>query len=239
MGWGQVVPGSISPRQEHNSFSDEVVSCQHQLHPHSVTQIPRVIGVGLMWQRVKHKYVLGNNPEEWNSCYSKWNVFSLTHQRLQNFISVGHAFLQSLLPNLSIQHGLGCQPEPCCSSVAKSELCCSAPVQGSYPSLEQCFMSRSGYIFSCRYVRLSEGFFSSSYKLFHRIIWVGRDLWSPTPCSEQGHLQLDQVLTAPSSLTLAVCRDEASTSYLGSLLQGFTTLIVRNLYLKSNLNLPS
>lgn len=176
MGWGQVVPGSISPRQEHNSFSDEVVSCQHQLHPHSVTQIPRVIGVGLMWQSMKHKYMLGNNPEEWNSCYSKWNVFSLTHQRLQNFISVGHAFLQSLLPNLSIQHGLGCQPEPCCSSVAKSELCCSAPVQGSYPSLEQCFMSRSGYIFSCRYVRLSEGFFSSSYKLFHRIIWVGRDL---------------------------------------------------------------
>ena len=32
------------------------------------------------------------------------------------------------------------------------------------------------------------------------------------PCSDQGHLQLHQVLRAPSSLTLGVCRDGASTT---------------------------
>jgi len=37
----------------------------------------------------------------------------------------------------------------------------------------------------------------------HRLLWVGRDLQrspSPTPCSEQGHLQLIRLLRAPSSL---------------------------------------
>jgi len=42
---------------------------------------------------------------------------------------------------------------------------------------------------------------------------------SPTPCNEQGHLQLHQVLRAPSSLTLSVSKDGASTTlgkrYLG------------------------
>jgi len=32
------------------------------------------------------------------------------------------------------------------------------------------------------------------------------------PCSEQGHLQLHQVLRAPSSLTLGVYKDRASTT---------------------------
>lgn len=38
-------------------FLDEVVPCQHQLHPHSVTQVPGVIGIGLMWRRMKHKHM--------------------------------------------------------------------------------------------------------------------------------------------------------------------------------------
>jgi len=37
------------------------------------------------------------------------------------------------------------------------------------------------------------------------------------PCNEQGHLQLYQVLRAPSSLTLGVCRDGASTTSLDNL----------------------
>ena len=34
------------------------------------------------------------------------------------------------------------------------------------------------------------------------------------PCNEQGHLQLHQVLRAPSSLTSSVSRDTASTTFL-------------------------
>ena len=48
------------------------------------------------------------------------------------------------------------------------------------------------------------------------------------PYSERGHLQLHQVLRAPSSLTLNVSRDGAPTTSLGN--QSF---------LISNLNLPS
>ena len=44
--------------------------------------------------------------------------------------------------------------------------------------------------------------------------------------NEQGHLQLDQDAQSPSSLTLGVSRDGASTISLGSLC--LTTLIVRN-----------
>jgi len=43
-----------------------------------------------------------------------------------------------------------------------------------------------------------------------RTVWVGRDPYmpcGPTPCNEQGHLQLHQVLRAPSSLTLGGPRD--------------------------------
>ena len=59
------------------------------------------------------------------------------------------------------------------------------------------------------------------------------------PCNEQGHLQLHQVLRAPSSLTLSVSRNGASTTSLGNLCQCLTTLTVKNFYLISNLNLPS
>jgi len=63
----------------------------------------------------------------------------------------------------------------------------------------------------------------------HGMLWAGRDLQrpaSPTPCSEQGHLQLDQA--ALSSLALEVSRDGASPTSLGNPFQGFTTLSVKN-----------
>jgi len=46
------------------------------------------------------------------------------------------------------------------------------------------------------------------------------------PCSEQGHLQLHQVLRAPSRLTLGVSRNGASTP-LSNLCQCLTTLIIK------------
>ena len=49
------------------------------------------------------------------------------------------------------------------------------------------------------------------------------------PCNEQGHPQLHQVLRAPSSLTLGICRDRESTTSLGNLCQYLTTLTVNNL----------
>ena len=45
------------------------------------------------------------------------------------------------------------------------------------------------------------------------------------PANEQGHLQEDQV--APSSLTLNVSKDGASTTSLGNLFQCFITIIVK------------
>ncbi|KAK4810670.1 hypothetical protein QYF61_007470 [Mycteria americana] len=48
-----------------------------------------------------------------------------------------------------------------------------------------------------------------------------------------------RLLRAPSNLTLNVSRDGASTTSLGNLFQCLTTLIVKNFFLKSSLNLPS
>jgi len=61
------------------------------------------------------------------------------------------------------------------------------------------------------------------------------------PCSEQEHLQgiFKALLRAPSNLTMNVPRDGASTISLGNLCQGFTTLIIKNVFLTSSLNLPS
>ena len=47
------------------------------------------------------------------------------------------------------------------------------------------------------------------------------------------------LLRAPSNLTLNVSRDGASTTSLGNLFQCFTTLIVKNFFFISSLNLPS
>ena len=53
------------------------------------------------------------------------------------------------------------------------------------------------------------------------------------PCNEQGHLQLHQVLRAPSSLTLGVSRDRTYSTSLGNLCQCFTTLYC-NIFLPSS-----
>ena len=59
------------------------------------------------------------------------------------------------------------------------------------------------------------------------------------PCNEQEHLQQIRLLRGPSSLTLSVSRDRASTTSLGNLFQCLTTLIIKNFFLTSSLNLPS
>ena len=59
------------------------------------------------------------------------------------------------------------------------------------------------------------------------------------PCTEQGHPQLQQVLRAPSSLTMGFYRDGASTTSPGNLCQCLTVLTAKNLFLISSLNLPS
>jgi len=59
------------------------------------------------------------------------------------------------------------------------------------------------------------------------------------PCSEQGHLQLDQVALSPIQSDVECSRDGASTTSLGNLFQCFTTLIVQNFFHISSSNLPS
>ena len=53
------------------------------------------------------------------------------------------------------------------------------------------------------------------------------------PCNEQGQLQLHQVLTAPYSLSMAVCRDGAATTSLSNPFQYFTTLTVKKIIKKT------
>ncbi|KAK4824458.1 LOW QUALITY PROTEIN: hypothetical protein QYF61_015836 [Mycteria americana] len=75
------------------------------------------------------------------------------------------------------------------------------------------------------------------------MLWIGSDLYrssSPTPLQEQGHLQLDQVAQSPVQPDLqCFLGDGASTTSLGTLFQCFTTLLGKNFFLKSSLNLPS
>ena len=56
------------------------------------------------------------------------------------------------------------------------------------------------------------------------------------PCSEQGHIQLHQVLRAPSSLILKISKEGASTSSPGNLCQCLTALTVKNFFLISSLD---
>ena len=51
------------------------------------------------------------------------------------------------------------------------------------------------------------------------------------PCTEQEHLQPDQVLRDPSNMILSVSRDGASTTSLGNLCQCLTTLIAKDSFL--------
>ena len=48
-----------------------------------------------------------------------------------------------------------------------------------------------------------------------------------------------RLLRAPSNLVLNVPKDGASTTSLGNLCQGFTTLSIKHFFLISSLNLPS
>ena len=48
-----------------------------------------------------------------------------------------------------------------------------------------------------------------------------------------------RVLRAPSNLALSTAREGAATASLGNLRQGLTTLMGKNFFLISNLNLPS
>ena len=56
------------------------------------------------------------------------------------------------------------------------------------------------------------------------------------PCSEQGHLQLDQAAQSPVQPDLECFQGWAT---LGNLFQCFTTLTAKNFFLISSLNLPS
>jgi len=60
-----------------------------------------------------------------------------------------------------------------------------------------------------------------------------------SPCNEQGHRQLDQVSQSPIQPDLECSRDGALTTSSGNQCQCFTTLIVKNFFLMSSLNLPS
>jgi len=57
---------------------------------------------------------------------------------------------------------------------------------------------------------------------------VSRDIFNQT-----------RLLRALSNLALNVSKDEASTTSLGNLCQCFITLIIKNFFLISSLNLPS
>jgi len=78
--------------------------------------------------------------------------------------------------------------------------------------------------------------------LNHSMVWVGRnfkDHLVPSPCHEQGHLPLDQVAQSSIQPGLEHCQGGASTASLSNLCQCLITLIVKNFFLISSLNLPS
>ena len=60
-----------------------------------------------------------------------------------------------------------------------------------------------------------------------------------TPCYRQGHLPLDQVAQSPIQPGTECFQGESIHSLTGNLFQCLTTLIERNLFLVSSLNLPS
>ena len=60
-----------------------------------------------------------------------------------------------------------------------------------------------------------------------------------SPCSEQGHLQLDQGAQSPVQPGLEYFQGWGISHSLGNLCQGFTTLTAKYFFLISSLNLPS
>jgi len=80
-------------------------------------------------------------------------------------------------------------------------------------------------------------------RMYHRMVWVGRDLKDhlvPTPpAMSRDIFHQPRVLRAPSNLALNTAREGAATASLDSLGQCLTTLMVKNFFLTSDLNLPS
>ena len=80
--------------------------------------------------------------------------------------------------------------------------------------------------------------------IFRVIEWFGlegtfKTIWfQPPAIGRDTSLQIG-LLTAPSSLALNASREGTSTTSLGNLFQGLTTLTVKNCFLTSSLNLPS
>ena len=59
------------------------------------------------------------------------------------------------------------------------------------------------------------------------------------PCNKQEQIQLDQVAWSPVQPELECSQGGASTTSLGSTFQCFTTLLVKNFFCISSLDLPS
>jgi len=64
-------------------------------------------------------------------------------------------------------------------------------------------------------------------------------MWFQPLCHEQEHLLLDQVAESSIQPGLEHFQGGASTASLGNLCQCLTTLMVKNFFLISSLNLPS
>jgi len=79
----------------------------------------------------------------------------------------------------------------------------------------------------------------------HRLtIWFGLEatlklIWLHPPAHMQGPLPPAQGAPSPIQPGLEPCQGGAATASLGDLGQGLTTLIVKNFFLTSDLNLPS
>ena len=79
----------------------------------------------------------------------------------------------------------------------------------------------------------------------HRLMdWFGLGgtleiIWSQPPARSRDISHQPRVLRAPSNLALSPAREGAATVSLGSLGQGLTTLLGKNFFPISDLNLPS
>jgi len=79
----------------------------------------------------------------------------------------------------------------------------------------------------------------------HRITeWFGLEgtlkiIWFQPRCHGQGHLPPDQIAQSSIQPGLDTAREGAATASLGNLGQGLTTLMVKNFFPISHLNLPS
>jgi len=75
------------------------------------------------------------------------------------------------------------------------------------------------------------------------MVWVGVDLITSSssipPALGRDPFHQTRLLQAPSDLALNTAREGTATASLGYLVQGFATLVVKNFFLRSNLDLLS